>query len=146
MGLRDLAVAREGRRPGLNLPRDGRSVSLMDWGKELLDGVEAVCQLLDSNQSNYMDSFKLQRQAVQDADATPSARTLELFRSSEHENFHEYALDVSRSHRDYFRAFLPDTEKDQFFKETSVRSLESARAAEERDEIPFDAYLAEYFK
>ena len=146
MGLRDLAVAREGRRPGLNLPRDGRSVSLMDWGKELLGGVEAVCQLLDSNQSNYMDSFKLQHQAVQDADATLSARTLELFRSSGHENFQEYALDVSRSHRDYFRALLPDTEKDQFFKETSVRSLESARAAEECDEIPFDAYLAEYFK
>ena len=144
--MRDLTVAREGRRPGLNLPRDGRPVSLMDWGKELLDGVEAVCQLLDSNQSNYMYSFKLQHRAAQDADATPSARTLELFRSSGYESFQEYALDISRSHRDYFHALLPDTEKDQFFKETSVRSLESAKVAEECDEIPFDAYLAEYFK
>jgi len=146
MGLRDLTVAREGRRPSLNLPRDGKSVSLADWGEELLDGVEAVCQLLDVNRSNYTDSFKLQRQAIQDADATPSARTLELFRSSGRENFQEYALDVSRSHRNYFHALSPDMEKDQFFKEASTQSLESAKAAEGCDEIPFDAYLAEYFK
>ena len=145
MDLRELTVAREGRRPNLNLQRNGKSMSLAVWGGELLDGVEAVCQLLDSNQGVYTESFKLQRQAIEDPDSTPSARILELLRSGDR-NFQESALNISRSHRDYFYALLPDTERDQFFKKLASRSLVGAKAAEGSDEMPFDTYLAEYFK
>ena len=42
-----IAVARRGRDPNLTLWRDGRTVSMHDWARELLDSMAGICELLD---------------------------------------------------------------------------------------------------
>jgi glutamate--cysteine ligase len=40
-------VAREGRKPGLLLRRDGRQVPLKGWALEIIDSMRGVCEMLD---------------------------------------------------------------------------------------------------
>src|SRR5580698_10083705 len=42
-----LLVARRGREPGLVLARDGRSVGMREWARELLDSMTGICDILD---------------------------------------------------------------------------------------------------
>src|SRR6185312_6094908 len=42
-----VVVARRGREPGLTLNRDGRSVSMRDWARELIDSMTGICEVLD---------------------------------------------------------------------------------------------------
>src|SRR5271170_7765398 len=42
-----VTVARRGREPGLTLWRDGRTVQMVDWARELLDSMVGICEILD---------------------------------------------------------------------------------------------------
>src|SRR6202008_5162265 len=46
-----LTVARRGREPGLMLWREGRSVPMRDWARELLDSMSGICEILDRGDS-----------------------------------------------------------------------------------------------
>ncbi|KAG0164838.1 hypothetical protein DFQ28_003780 [Apophysomyces sp. BC1034] len=82
-------VVKEGRRPGLELSRDGRPVELRDWALELLDRIAPAAALLDAQESSsqYRNALATQRAKVNDFALTPSARVLEDMRASE-QSFH----------------------------------------------------------
>jgi glutamate--cysteine ligase len=142
---RDLAVAREGRRPGLVLPRSGREAPLRDWGLEVLERMEPVAALLDVDGEGYVASVAAQREAIEDPEATPSARLLGdlLMRRMD---FFDYMLEVARAHQDYFAALAEGSARDADLEETASASLAAQRRLEEQDRrISFDAYLQHYF-
>jgi glutamate--cysteine ligase len=97
-------VAREGRRPGLNLRRDGRDVSLRDWSLEIIDSMRGVCELLDEGdaQRPYCTALEVQEEKIHDVSRTPAARTLEEMRRSG-ESFFHFALRMSKLHQAYFK-------------------------------------------
>ncbi len=61
-------VAREGRRPGLLLRRDGREVRLSDWAAEIIDSMRGLCELLDEGdaQRPYLTALELQEEKIRD--------------------------------------------------------------------------------
>jgi glutamate--cysteine ligase len=142
---RELLVAWEGRRPGLEVPRAGGIVPLARYGTELLDSVGEVAALLDVRDHSYARSVELQREALSAPEATPSARFLEdLSRSGD--GFFRYALARSREHREYLLTLPVERSKEEFFRGLAAESLEDARAAAARPEPPFGEYLADYFR
>src|SRR5476649_1039981 len=42
-----LLVARRGREPKLRLSREGRSIAMNDWARELLDSMQGLCEMLE---------------------------------------------------------------------------------------------------
>ena len=66
----------EGRKPGLQLDREGQPVSLAQWGNELLDRIAPYAALYDSALGGdaYARALAAQRAKLGDPDATPSAR------------------------------------------------------------------------
>jgi glutamate--cysteine ligase len=140
---RDLLVAREGRRPGLTIPKNGGHIALRDWGLELLDAVGEVAELLDAEPQGYASAVDLQRQALEDADRTPSARLLEDLRQ-ERLSFFDYALKLAHGHHGYFMSLPLDPDKERWLKNTAVRSLAEAAALEGEPAPPFDVYLRNY--
>ncbi|MBN1240275.1 MAG: glutamate--cysteine ligase [Gammaproteobacteria bacterium] len=141
---RDLSVAREGRLPRLELPRAGQAVPLRRWGLELLEQVRAVAELLDTDGNDYAAAVDAQREAVEDAEATPSARLLNELRSDKQSFFH-YMLGVARSHHEYFSALTLAPARAAELQELAARSLEEQKALEADDTEPFSRYLARYF-
>lgn len=141
------AVATRGRRPGLELRRRGREVGLRQWAEEICSALEGICNLLDADDAAapYASSLERQRQAIADPELLPSARMLTEMEAA-NESFFQYAMRLSRQHRDYFASTrLSDDKRERFESETS-RSLAAQRDIEAADEVSFPDYLEHYFK
>jgi glutamate--cysteine ligase len=141
-----LLVARRGREPNLTLERAGRRVTLRDWGIELLDSMQGICELLDSvdPQRPYVAALREAQLKLEDVERTPSARLLrELQR--EQRSFADLALRVSREHKDYCLHTLPfDADRARQFEAEAQQSLLDLAAVESGSRGSFADYLAKY--
>jgi len=147
-------VVTQGRRPGLQLERNGSAVPLADWANELFDRIAMTSQLLDtipakasladgSEGVSHHAALALQRAKLNDLSLTPSARVLETMRAR-HLTFEQFALDISREHARNFKARPLDAAQNAFFEQLAQTSrLEQARL--ERDEADdFDGFVKDY--
>jgi glutamate--cysteine ligase len=141
---RDLAIAREGRRPGLKVAAGGRERSVAEIGEELVAGVGEIAELLDENGEGYVAAIEHAHAAFRDPATTPSAGVLRDL-ERERATFFEYALSLARSHRAYFLELGLGAEQERRLDDLAARSLEHAAALERESTQSFDDYLHEYF-
>ncbi len=143
-----LAVARSGRDPDLNLKRDGQATSLPDWAAAIVSNVRDVAEVIDGdeNAESYVAAVDAMRELVRDPDATPSARMLAELRQTG-SSFFDFTLSAAESHRDYFASITPlaDERRDALEREAQ-ESLDRQREVEAADEVGFDEFLAHYFE
>ncbi len=138
-------VAREGRRPGLKLQRDGEEVALADWAAEILEGVGAVAELLDAaGDGSFGRAVVLQREALREPERLPSARILSEMRAR-NESFFQFAMRMSQVHHDAFAAATPSPQVEQHLAQEVRASLARQAALEAEPQAPFDEYLAAYY-
>lgn len=140
-----LAVVKEGRRPGLELQRNGQPVSLKVWASELIERIRQLAELLDQAEDTDAHSKALdaQQAKVDDASLTPSAQV--LARMTEHdESFVQFSLRQSRIHAETFREQPLSQEQQQTYETLARESL--ARQAElEQEEVgDFDLFVGAY--
>jgi glutamate--cysteine ligase len=142
---RDLAVAREGRRPGLRLRHEGRERALQDWGLELLEQIDRVAALLDVDGEGYVAAVAAQREALEHPSATPSGRLLDAL-LERRTGFFDYMLEVARAHHDYFVSLPQGSPRQAALASAATASIAEQRRLEDADRaVPFEAYLAHYF-
>jgi glutamate--cysteine ligase len=141
-----LRVARRGREPGLTLERAGRAVPMRSWAAELLDSMQAVCELLDAAdpQRPFGATLKEQQAKLEAVERTPSARLMAEL-DAHGESFEALALRVSRAHRDRLLGeALQDPARRQQFEAEAQASLQEQAAIEAAERGSFDDYLAAY--
>jgi len=142
-----LATARLGRDPELKLSRDGAAIGLVDWAQEIVDGVEAVAELIDRSEggASYAGAVNAARETLVTPDATPSARVLDELRSANC-SFFDFAMQSSIGHRDYFAeiASLSEPRRAELTAE-ALESLQRQKDIELADDIDLDEYLESYF-
>jgi len=140
-----LTVVKEGRRPGLELHRNGQPISLKDWAGELIERIRQLANLLDQAQGSdeHAKALDAQQAKVDDASLTPSAQV--LARMTEHdESFIQFSLRQSRVHAETFREQPLSHEKQQAF-ETLARESLAKQSALEQDEVgDFDLFVGAY--
>jgi len=142
-----LTVARRGREPGLALWREGSSVPLREWARELLDSMTGICEILDRGDAArpYSHSLAAQTAKVEDVALTPSARLMaELATGAE--SFFDLALRTSAAHRAYFLdLYPPNDERLREFAQEAQESIAAQHSIEARDRGTFEEYLSRYF-
>ena len=143
------ATAKNGRDPSLTLRRDGDEVSLSAWAKEIVTGVAAVAELIDTGSStsgtDYREAVAAQAALAEDPEATPSARVLADLRG-ENQAFFPYALDCAKQAKDYFAALAPlPEERQRLLTEEAAESIERQRRIEKEDSVTFSEYLQSYY-
>ena len=138
-------VAREGRRPGLALVRDGRETPLRDWGLEILERMRPYAALLDQAQGGeaHAAALEAQRAKVLDPEATPSARLLAQLRDSGAE-FHDWTLRQSQAHWAALRARGLPPQTLAAYDEAARRSIDEQAALEAGDTETFEEYVARF--
>lgn len=141
---RDLLVAREGRRPGLELPCSGRAVRLARRARELLAEIREIAALLDEDDDGYVDSVEAQVASVQDPERTPSAQILQHIRTGG-ASFFELALETSRRQHRYFSELKLPAGKEAWLDELARESLEQQARLEAESGQSFEDYLRQYF-
>jgi glutamate--cysteine ligase len=141
-----LAVANFGRKPGLELDRDNQKIPLQDWAGEILATMQPVCAILDQDHADkpYSAALAKQQLLVEQPDLTASARMLEQM-SQQHDPFARFALKTSVEHGQYFKQNKLDNQTSQVFKEMAETSLAKQKEIENKPQMPFDEFLAQYF-
>lgn len=140
-------VAHLGRKPGLELDRNGAAISLKTWGLELMEAMLPVAQLLDQAHSNtcYQKSLQEQRKLFEDSSLTPSAKVLDSM-MTDHESYYHFASHQSQQHREYFmERKLSDATWDMFSNK-ATESLAAQAALEAEPQIDFEKFLQQYFE
>ena len=140
----ELAIAREGRKPGLTTTRLGRETHVADRALELVDEVAAVAALLDGEDRAYSDAMQSCRDAVRDPELTPSARLLATLRASG-ASFFAHALDRAQRQREHFLALPLESSRARHLADAASRSTVDARALEVESTEPFDEFRRRYF-
>lgn len=141
-----LAVAHRGRDPELQLERGDSTVSLRDWGSEILDVVGELCDLLDQpgQPRRYCGSLTRQLEKIHDPTVTPSGRMLAELQQNDEDFFH-FGMRMSQQHRDYFNANPLERGERESQLQKVAESLSRQSEIEQADQPPFDAFLASYF-
>jgi glutamate--cysteine ligase len=140
-------TARRGRDPQLELLRNGRAVTLVDWGREILEGVRTIADLIDRGGKGreYSQAVDVQVALLSDAEATPSARLLQELRLAGG-GFFEFAMQAARGHKEYFQALASlNAERLRHFESEARHSHRRQKEIEESDSLSFEQYLANYF-
>lgn len=141
-----LAVANQGRKPGLLLQKGARQIPLSDWAREILAAIRPVCDALDAGNPErpYNTALILQRQCIDNPDLTRSARMLTDMRAMQ-SPFETYALQLSAEHRGQFKQQNLDARKTAFFTGLAAQSLAEQQQLEAADALSFDDFLHKYF-
>jgi glutamate--cysteine ligase len=142
-----VTVARRGREPGLALWRDGETVLLRDWARELVDSMTGICEILDRGDVSrpYSQALAIQAAKIEDVALTPSARLMAELASTG-ESFFAMALRMSMTHKSYFLdLYAPNGERLKEFAQEADESLAKQRAIEASDRGSFEDSLARYF-
>ncbi len=141
-----LTVANFGRKPGLELDKGNQKILLQDWAAEILESMQAVCAILDRDDTDkpYSSALAKQRLLVETPDLTASARILEQM-SALRQPFARFALNISAEHEQYFKLNKLDKDNTQQFIEMAAESLAKQQEIESKYQIPFDDFLKQYF-
>lgn len=139
-------IVYQGRDPALNLQRSGQSISAKDWAEEIQSGVLDCAQLLDQayGSNQYVNAHRLQQEKLADPRLTPAAQILQTM-SEDHQTYYRCIQTLALKHQAYFAA-RPLGEKQLLHYQTlATESLARQRQLEEKSEVSFDEYLAQYY-
>jgi glutamate--cysteine ligase len=142
----ELAAAHQGRDPQLKLKRNGERIALRDWGLEVCDALQPICELMDEELADrpYQASLELQRCRLKDPQLTLSARMLSEMRDRG-ESFFEFAQRMSKQHQRYFNQQENSHEDQSLLEQEAADSWHRQREMEAADRGSFDQFLADYF-
>jgi len=147
VGLNHAGTAKRGRDPAFRLRRNGEPITLQAWGGEILEQVQAVAEIIDRGDASnsYAASVRLMRQVIDNAELTPSARTLAELQETQC-SFFEYTFALAKHHADYFASITPLQEpRIQAFEQEVVDSWRRQLEIEDTDSISLEEYLERYF-
>ena len=141
-----MAVANEGRKPGLQLQRADQTIGLQDWAIEILESMRPVCSILDKEALDKPYSAALEEQMVliNNPNKTASARILEGMTQTG-QPFSRFALAKSKEHEQYFKQNKLDKTLSDQFDDIAKVSVIKQQDIESQPQIPFDDFLAQYF-
>jgi glutamate--cysteine ligase len=138
-------VVKEGRRPHLQLLDEGKTVSLKDWGKALLDRIYEVASVLDETDgsSNHINALRVQQAKLDDVHMTPSAMVLEAIKQNQH-SFIAFGLQQSLDHAVALRATSLSTAEEAEFKSSVAQSIIDVHKMEQSQQGDLDAFIEAY--
>jgi glutamate--cysteine ligase len=139
-------VATHGRRPGLQLEREGRSVGLSEWGAQVLAECEPIAAALDDAQESdgHRAALADAQSALVDPRTVPSARVIEEMVRHYGSSYTSFVLDYSLRHRRELLALPLAGEVERRFERLAEQSLEEQRTMEALDDVPFETYRQRY--
>jgi glutamate--cysteine ligase len=136
-----------GRDPELTLLQNGREVLLREWGSSLIDQMASVAELLDSaNQTDdYSKALAKMSSRMKDAKNTPAALMLREMEENQ-ETFFAMAMRKTTEHKRYFMTQKLSYSTKHKYKTMAELSIKKQRDIESGDTMPFDDFLADYYR
>ena len=139
-------TASRGREPGLRLSRHGESVSLTQWGTEIITSLMPIAKAMDAAQGVevHVQAVVQAGTALAAPDTLPSARVLAAVQSEHGDSFVSFVRAQSLQTHQRLLAMPWSAPQQARYEAMAAKSLEDQRAIEEGDTMPFEIYREEY--
>lgn len=136
-----------GRDPELTLLTDEGERPMLPWAQELFTGMAEVAKLLDDAHGDQLHSQALAHfQARLDhPEQIPASQLLAEIRDSG-DSYFQTALKHARQHREFFLDSALDPALAEQFEAAAALSLEKQQQIEAAPQVPFDQFLADFYK
>jgi glutamate--cysteine ligase len=142
-----LAVANNGREPGLKLSNGKNRISLRHWASMLCEQMAEVCDVLDGgdHEKPYHKALQKQIELIRYPDMTSSARMLSEMREQKM-SVDDFSLQKSGEYTQHFRNQPPSMPLRQELESGIARSRIDQSHLESGGKILFEDYLENYFR
>ena len=139
-------VAERGREQGLLLERGSNTITLKDWGLELVGQLGPIAQMLDATHgsTDYSAAVQAAIHGLLHPETLPSARVLKAITEEYDGSFGAFARAQSVVTRQAMLDMPLAAEMQAHFEVLARESWDTQRKIEAADTMPFDIYLQEY--
>ena len=139
-------TAARGREPGLLLERDGREVSLTEWGEEIIAQCAPIAAALDAAHHNtlYSEALAAARVGLKHPETLPSARVLAAMAQHHDNSFVKFARAQSEKTRATLLALPFSGGQQTKFEALTRQSIAEQKKIEDADSMPFELYREKY--
>jgi glutamate--cysteine ligase len=146
IGRNQHKAAERGREPGLELEKGQGSMTLTDWGLEIVQQLKPIAAQLDAAHGtlDYGRAVADAEQALQHPDSTPSARVLSAVQEEFDGSFVAFVRAQSLKTRQVMLDLPMSDSERAAWQQQSAQSVQDQAAIEAADTMPFDIYLQEY--
>jgi glutamate--cysteine ligase len=136
----------EGRNPALKLYHFGKERNARDWGKELIEKLKPIAELLDINDNNkpYQGALTAESRKLDDDNLTPSAQIINSLHEQE-VTFYRLAMNMSLKNREHFLSQALEKEKVEYYQALAKESLQQQNEMEADNSISFTQFLDNYY-
>lgn len=140
------ATAARGREPGLRLERGRGSVTLAEWGAELIEGCAPIAARLDGafGGSGYRDALTAAQKSWHTPRQLPSARVLQQIGQADNCAYTAFVHDRALQTQQQLLALPWSRDQQARFEREAQQSLAEQAAIEQADTMPFEAFRQDY--
>ncbi len=132
-------TVKQGREPGLLLDTGSESLSLQQWGHNIMDELEDFAATLDTLiEPGYADALSIQRQKLVNPELTPSAQVSQRVQQG---SFFTAALNQAKATKSAFLTQELETTVREKFEHEATASLQEQAKIEAADSMSFEQYL-----
>jgi glutamate--cysteine ligase len=140
-------VVRQGREPNLRLTRNGQTVSLADWGSEMIEHLRPVADILQGlcGEEQYQQTLDEMQNRISNPDLTPSAHVLSDM-ETHGLDFIEWCLLKANEHHQSLTNPAMDSKILDHFNDLAAKSFESQSDIELNQSESLCEYIQSYFE
>ncbi|MGH1487188.1 MAG: glutamate--cysteine ligase, partial [Cellvibrionaceae bacterium] len=137
-----------GRDPLLTLFHNGKERGARDWGKEIIEKLKPIAELLDLNacdtDRSYQQALTNELMKFSNDSLTPSAKIINNLHEQQ-VTFYRLAMNASLKNREHFLEHTLDQEKVDYYTKMAKESLEQQSRIEADTSINFNQFLQNYY-
>ena len=139
-------TAARGREPGLMLEREGREITLTDWGFEIVAQCAPVAAALDAVHGTtlYSEALESANAGLTDATTLPSARVLAAIEKDFDNSFVKFVQAQSVKTKALLQSLPLSAAQQAHFAKLSKQSIVDQKKIEAMDSMTFEAYREQY--
>jgi glutamate--cysteine ligase len=144
--LRNQTLTTErGREPGLMLERQGRTVGIVDWSRELLAEMTPIAAALDGAVGGgYAQALQAMGALLDDPSQLPSARIVERLTRGPDASYVRFIREQSEAARQYILGLPWPDEAEARYRRLAETSLAEQRNIEATDTVSFEEFRKTY--
>jgi len=142
----DALVATKGREPMLKLLKDGETISLKDWGNQIIENLLPIAAVLDSNKNQYTEAVDQMREKINDSNQTLSGRLLDKIYNN-NMSFIELGENIGKANKmHYLNLNQSENASWDLLEKETIDSHTQQKKLENNDGESFEAFVENYFK
>ncbi len=136
-----LKVATRGREKGLSLFNDQKKIGLKDWSRKITDEMMIIAEIIENDDTNYINSIRQAQLRLGSPENTPSAIMIDKLVTSS-QSYEEFGITRGLENKREFSNYHNQSLK--VLEDEARASLNEQIKVESKDKKTFEEYFKDY--